>query len=114
MSAAAKYRAVTDKISGLLGCEVHFRCAVCTDFDLNIQFAKANAVRHVTALDHEHYGLALFQRDLTWLKCEALGGDVDSLWGSIGPGYWGRKPGGYQHRSHKHESNVLSVHSSSS
>ncbi len=47
MAAAAKHKAVTDKIPSLVRCELQFGCAAFTHFDFNTQVANANPVRHV-------------------------------------------------------------------
>jgi hypothetical protein len=90
MTATTKDKTVTDKISCLLRCELHFGGATRSDFDRNIEVAKAKSMCDIYAREHEHHGLAPFQCDLPRRKREAFRSDLDSLGGSLSLDRWDR------------------------
>jgi hypothetical protein len=110
MPATAKHRTVTDKISSLIWCELHFGCAAFTHFDFNIQVANADPVRHVCTLEYEHHWLALLQSDFPRFKIKALRRNLDPLRGSFSPSHRRRKPRGQQGRGQQNQLHILPLH----
>src|SRR6202790_4105654 len=73
MAGAAKDRAMADEIARPLWGELNFSCIVRANADLDVQIAKANAVRNVGTFYDKDDWLSQLQGDFGGVECKPLG-----------------------------------------
>src|SRR3569833_680614 len=75
---AAEDKTVADEVAGLLWRELDLRRAMLVDFERDIQFANAKAVRYILALQDEKDWLAFLKCDIAWGERELARSNFDA------------------------------------
>src|ERR1035437_5239868 len=79
VACSAEYGTMTDKIPNLFGRELHFSSSAFRRLHFHIQFAKAKAVRNITALQLKNHRLSLSDSGALRFEGKSLRDNVNAL-----------------------------------